>query len=51
MYIKNLTNHPIIVALRNVEGCDDRVERLEPEETSDIWLHLEDDDTIQIEEA
>lgn len=49
MYIKNLTSQSIIVAMY-VEGYDDKVERLEPGETSDIWVRLKDSDVIQIEE-
>lgn len=50
MTIKNLTGRSIVVALRNVVGYDDREERLEPNECSDVWLRLEEEDIITIEE-
>jgi len=49
MIIRNDTYEPLVVALRNIEGYDDRVERLEPGQESDEWLHLDDGDVITIE--
>lgn len=49
MIIRNCTDGPIVVAMRNVEGYDDRVELLQPGEDSDTWLHLEEEDVITIE--
>jgi len=47
--IRNETHEPLVVALRDIKGYDDREDVLEPGQTSDDWLHLEDEDTITIE--
>jgi len=49
MKIQNNTYEPLVVALRNLEGFDDREELLEPGQTSEDWLHLEEEDIITIE--
>lgn len=48
MKIRNDTYEPLVVALR-IEGYDDREELLEPGQTSEDWVHLEDEDVITIE--
>jgi hypothetical protein len=49
MHIKNLTDRPIVIALRDIEGYDDWEERLEPGQTSSDWTELDLEDEITIE--
>lgn len=51
MRIRNDTRIALVVALRGVEGYDDREELLQPGQTSDGWANLEDDDVIMLEEV
>ena len=50
MRIANRTSRTLIVSFRP-PGSDEQVERIEPGETGDEWLNLEDDDIITVEEA
>ena len=50
MRIANKTSRTLVVSFK-APGYDEQVERIEPGETGDEWLNLEDDDIITVEEA
>jgi len=49
MRIRNDTDRPIIVALRDVEGCDDREELVQPGHLSAEFYNITDEQ-FEIEE-